>query len=277
VTLEDQFYELYRDYFRHAENGRRWNLERDIPWNACNPKTSEKVAQAVEAFMAVEMYLPDYTSKILHLVRNSRGRAWFQANWGYEESKHSMALEEWLIRSGKRTEQQAHEYSDSLLQQEWELPFDTPRRMIIYTTLQELSTQLNYRKLMALAKDEGDEALVTTLGLISRDEAAHFKFFKDGTKVFLEDNRDATLMDIQHVLTNFKMPAIDLISGWQDYLNNIVELGLFSARIFLGEVVQPALKQLEVTRADLKAVVQASGLTTLVEPTARQSLHFLRP
>jgi len=276
VTLEDQFYDMYREYFRHAENGRRWNVERDIPWDKCNPQTNDKVAQAVEAFMAVEMYLPDYTSKILHLVRHSRGRAWFQANWGYEESKHSLALEEWLIHSGKRTERQVRDYSDSLLQQEWDMPFDTPRRMIIYTTLQELSTQLNYRKLMALAKAENDEALVTALGFISRDEAAHFKFFKDGARLFLEDNRDATLLDIQYVLTNFKMPAIDLISEWQEYLNNIVELGLFSARIFLGEVVQPALKQLEVTRADLKAVVDASGIANLIEPKAKSALNFVR-
>ena len=274
MTLEDKFYEAYREYFRHAENGRRWNVERDIPWNQCNPQTSEKVAQAVEAFMAVEMYLPDYTSKILHLVRHSRGRAWFQANWGYEESKHSMALEEWLIQSGKRTEAQAREYADTLLQKEWELPFETPRQMIIYTTLQELSTQLNYRKLNTLAREEGDEALVTALGYISRDEAAHFKFFKDGVKLFLEDNRDATLLDIQYVLTNFKMPAIDLIAEWPTYLNNIVELGLFSARIFLTEVVTPALKQLEVTRADLKAVVENSGINTLVEKP--KSLQFMR-
>jgi hypothetical protein len=32
-------------------------------------------------------------------VRGSRGRAWFHANWGYEESKHSMALGDWLLRS----------------------------------------------------------------------------------------------------------------------------------------------------------------------------------
>lgn len=276
MTLEDRFYELYREYFRHAENGRRWNVERDIPWDQCNPRTSDKVAQAVEAFMAVEMYLPDYTSKILHLVRHSRGRAWFQANWGYEESKHSMALEEWLVRSGKRTEQQVRDYANELLQREWDLPFDTPRQMIIYTTLQELSTQLNYRKLLTLARAEGDEALVTTLGFISRDEAAHFKFFKDGARLFLEDNRDATLLDIQHVLTHFKMPAIDLIADWQTYLNNIVELGLFSARIFLAEVVQPVLKQLEVTRSDLKAVVDAAGLGGLVQPKARPSLNFVR-
>lgn len=276
MTLEDQFYEHYREYFRHAENGRRWNVERDIPWNQCNPQTSEKVAQAVEAFMAVEMYLPDYTSKILHLVRNSRGRAWFQANWGYEESKHSLALEEWLVQSGKRTEQQVRDYAEELLAKEWDMPFDTPRRMMIYTTLQELSTQLNYRKLNALAKTEGDEALVSALGYISRDEAAHFKFFKDGVKLYLDHDRDATLADIQYVLTNFKMPAIDLIAEWQTYLNTIVELGLFSARIFLTEVVQPALKQLEVTRADLKAVVENSGITQLVEPKPRPALNFVR-
>jgi acyl-[acyl-carrier-protein] desaturase len=52
------------------------------------------------------MYLPDFTAKLLNMIRRSRGRAWFHVNWGYEESKHSLALEAWLLASGHRTEEQ---------------------------------------------------------------------------------------------------------------------------------------------------------------------------
>src|SRR6266850_1355579 len=103
AQLENRFYELYIDFFNRAEAERRWNVQKDIPWDKCNPKVSDAIALIVESFCAVELFLPDYTSKILQLIRKSRGRAWFQANWGYEESKHSLVLEEWLVRSGKRS------------------------------------------------------------------------------------------------------------------------------------------------------------------------------
>ena len=273
VTFENRFYELYLDFFRHAEAGRRWNIDKDIPWDKCNPETNDKVAYLVEGFTGVEMYLPDYTSKILHLVRKSRGRAWFQANWGYEESKHSIALDTWLVRSGKRTQEQVREYGDALLEKEWDMPFNTPTQMMVYTTLQELATQLNYRRLRELARQENDEALVATLNFIGRDEAAHHKFFKDGVKLLLEEDRDKTLEDIQIVLSQFKMPAIDLIPDWQEYLNTIVDMGLFSARLYMTDVVQPVLKAWDISRAELKTVMRESSAGI---PKVQPSLNFVR-
>src|SRR5579863_10664047 len=128
AQLENRFYELYLDFFNRAEVERRSNIQKDIPWDQSNPKTSDEIALIVESFMAVELYLPDYTSKILELVRKSRGRAWFQANWGYEESKHSLVLEEWLLASGKRSKKELNGFIDQVLAREWNLPFGTPRQ-----------------------------------------------------------------------------------------------------------------------------------------------------
>ena len=110
AAIEGKFHDLYLAYFHKAEAHRRWNLLNDIPWEKTGTNPDPDVVQVVQAFMAVEMFLPDYTSKLLHLVRSSRGRAWFQANWGYEESKHSLALEMWLTNSGARTEAQIREF-----------------------------------------------------------------------------------------------------------------------------------------------------------------------
>jgi acyl-[acyl-carrier-protein] desaturase len=46
--------------------------------------------------------------------RSSRARAWFYANWGNEESKHSLALADWLLRSRARTEGQMTELEGQL-------------------------------------------------------------------------------------------------------------------------------------------------------------------
>src|SRR6266480_4680836 len=92
TELEPAMWRLYRDFFDQAEKKRRWSLRDDIPWDQCNPQLDPAIGDVVESFCGVELYLPDYTSKILPVVRSSKGRTWFCANWGYEESKHSLVL-----------------------------------------------------------------------------------------------------------------------------------------------------------------------------------------
>ena len=99
--MEEAYYRLFREFFCRAERKRRWTLEVDIPWHQVNGAMNPAVADVVESFCAVAMYLPDYIARLMPVVRSSRGRAWFHANWGYEESKLSLGLGEWLLRSDR--------------------------------------------------------------------------------------------------------------------------------------------------------------------------------
>jgi len=92
IALQEKLYRQYMEFFEKAERDRRWSLFDDIPWDDINPEASEELALCVETFAAVEMFLPDYVASGINVVRDWFGRAWFQANWGYEESKHSFAL-----------------------------------------------------------------------------------------------------------------------------------------------------------------------------------------
>ncbi len=252
AQLENRFFELYMEFFNRAEVERRWNIQKDIPWDMSNPAVTDDVALIVESFMAVELYLPDYTSKILNLVRKSRGRAWFQANWGYEESKHSLVLEQWLLKSKKRTQKELNEFTEQVLQKEWNLPFETPRQMMIYTTFQELSTGLNYRNLRRRAIEQDDQALATALSFVARDESAHYQFFQDGVKLHLKEDRDGTLEDIKFVLQGFRMPAHDLIPDWERRGEVIIGQKVFSDRIFFKDIMRPILSVLGTSRHELK-------------------------
>ncbi len=254
AAFENGFYQLYLEFFNRAEEERRWNVQKDIPWDKCNPAVSDNIALIVESFCAVELFLPDYTSKILQLIRKSRGRAWFQANWGYEESKHSLVLEEWLVRSGKRTPQDISAFADTVLANEWTLPFQSPRQMMVYTVFQELSTGLNYKNLRRKAIEQGDGALSTALSFVARDESAHYHFFQDGVKLYLKADRDGTLRDIQHVLENFRMPAQDLIPNWEVRGKTIIGEKIFSDRIFYKDIMRPVLAVLGTSRDELAAL-----------------------
>lgn len=250
--IEEMFYENYLRYFANAEAKRRWHMERDIPWEKTTQNCSDVTAFIVESFTAVEMFLPDYTHKIMELVRKSRGRAMFQANWGYEESKHSMVLEEWLIRSGKRTEEQVREFEKQLLGAEWDLPFESPRQMIIYTMIQEMATGLNYTNLRRRVEEEGDEALARTLRWVSSDESAHYNFFRKGVKAYLQLEPDETIADIKFVFQHFVMPAQALIPGWAERGASIEASGIYTPKVYLTKIYRPVLEDLGITRQQLK-------------------------
>ena len=271
AEIENLFYNNFLKFFKNAEAKRRWNIEGDIPWDKVNPGSSDLTADIVQFFSAVEMYLPDYTSKLMPLIRESRGRAWFHANWGYEESKHSMVLEEWLVRSGKRSEEQLRAFADSLLDgKAWDLPFDHPRQMMIYTMTQELATGLSYTNLRRRAISEGDGALAGLLAWVAADESAHYNFYRSGVKAYLARQPEETVADIKFVFEQFTMPGKALIPGWEECRRNIDAAGIYGARHYLGKVRLPIMQDLGLTRTQLKSAGVGTSQADLMADYADQ-------
>jgi acyl-[acyl-carrier-protein] desaturase len=186
-------------------------------------------------------------------MRDDFGRGWFLANWGYEESKHSLALREYLRKTGQRSDEQIVDYERQILAKEWKTPFSTSREMTLYPMLQELTTYVFYKKHKALAQEKGDELLATIYGLIGRDEIAHFGFYAAVVRILLEEDRDGTLRDLAHVFKNFTMPAYDLVPDYEDRVKMMREAGM-DRNAFVAEVWLPALKAIGVTRAELSAI-----------------------
>lgn len=266
-AIEDAFFEQYVAYFRKAEDTRRWRLHHDIPWGDVNPDVSDDVATIVEGYYAVESYLPDYIHTMIEMIRRSRGRVWFQANWGYEESKHALAWETWLITSGKRTQAQMDEYTAYLSEKQWNLPYDTPRRMMAYQMVQERATYLNYHNLAARVEErEHDPALATALRIVSKDEIAHHGFFYNGIRTYLKYEPVETLEDIAHVLKSFTMPARDFLWNWPEFEELVAQAGIYGPREHVKDVQNPILNALgyanrrEVERAALRLRIAPDGI-----------------
>ena len=253
--VESELWQIYRDYFDHAERKRRWRIRDDIPWDECNPNLDPAIADVIETFCCVELYLPDYVSKVLPLVRQSKGRAWFYANWGYEESKHSMVLSDWLLRSGSRTDEYMVYLEQMVFEREWNLPHDNPMGMLAYAMVQEHATFINYRNLRARAKAlGGDPCLDRILGLVSADEAAHYGLFKSFFDLFLKVDRDGAIAALRPVLNQFQMPAIhDLLDQNARRIAAIRSLEIFNEEIFFRDVYDHLLRSLDLTKADLRA------------------------
>jgi acyl-[acyl-carrier-protein] desaturase len=250
--LRAAFYRLYREFFAHAERKRRWSLEDDIPWDQVNRNLDPAIGDVVESFCAVELYLPDYIAKAMPMTRGNKGWAWFHANWGYEESKHSLALGDWLLKSGARSDEQMADVEGQVSAREYEPPEGSGVGMIIYAMVQELATFVHYRNLRRKVDEEGDPALSRLLTLVAVDERAHHAFYRNVVQLFLELDRKETLEQVARIMLNFSMPAVYLLADSRKRMNEVRELGIFSEELYFTEVYQPILASLGLSHRDIR-------------------------
>lgn len=250
LTQREKIYRAYCEFFNTADKKRRWNPFNDIPWEKINPTlNTEDDAICLETFCGVELYVPDYTSNAFNLTRNLFGAAWFEASWGYEESRHALAYREYLIRSGLRTEEQYNAFEDKIFSKVWKLPFQTRRQMNCYGALQESATYLIYASQREKARRNGNEVLDKIYFLISRDEAAHRGFYQKLLQFELEEDREGALEDLAKVAFNFQMPGVGLIPEYDERLK-VLGVGL-SPQYFLQHGIFPLLRAVGTDRAEL--------------------------
>ncbi len=245
---------LFREYFDLAERKRRWSIRDDVPWDDTNTAgLSPAIADVVETFCAVELFLPDYLAKTIPGVRAIRGRAWFFANWGYEESKHSMVLEDWLLKSKSRTDEQMADLHRDVVAHEWQVPYDNNRVMVCYTLVQELATWLHYVQLRKIVEAEGGcPALQRILTLVATDERAHYDFFRRLAEIYLAFDREGTVEALRIAVNGFAMPAVHMLTDSRRRIQAVKDLFIFDDQIFVEQVVNPLLEKLGLTRADLR-------------------------
>jgi acyl-[acyl-carrier-protein] desaturase len=257
AAREERVYREYMSFFEQAEKKRRWRIDEDLPWELAETSPHDPVlAACAEVFAGVEMHLPDYVSSGMNLVRDHFGQTWFLANWAYEESKHAIALREYLRRTGQRTGEQSDEYGRRILAGRWELPFSTIRQMTIYGALQEMTTFASYKRLEEAAQRRGDALLARICQTIARDEMAHTGFYVRVTGLLLEEDGPGTRADLAHVFRHFRMPTAHLVPDWEHHAEVMRGVGLDRAAFFT-EVWQPLLRRLGVDRRDLPRAKEA--------------------
>lgn len=253
--IERSFLGLYRWYVSRSQKTRNWNPNTDFDWRKFRTDHSEKMNTILEGFFATEQYVPDYVFTFLKVIRKSHGRSHFHIRWGSEEEKHADLWENTLLFSRFRTPQWIEDYKHALREQEWELPWDDPLRMVFYTVIQERATQVNYLNagLIANGKWEGDEfagdvdpILANASKIIAIDEAAHYNFFLEGARLYLYYYPTQALEALADVINSFAMPAQTIIPNYDKFGQTLVDSGVFGARAYVIDTLDVALKNLGI-------------------------------
>ncbi|WP_179948631.1 acyl-ACP desaturase [Spirosoma rigui] len=160
-----------------------------------------------------EEALPTYESWLMDMIgvdqENANSWSRWIRSWTAEENRHGDLLNKFLYLSG-RVNMRAMEVSTQYLIADG---FDIgtgrdPYRNFVYTSFQELATNLSHRRTATLAKQAGCPQLSKICGVIASDEMRHAKAYKAFVdQIFAVDPSEMMLAFEDMMRKKIVMPA----------------------------------------------------------------------
>lgn len=160
-----------------------------------------------------EEALPTYESWLMMMddISRSEEGGWVKWNrlWTGEENRHGDLLNKYLYLSGRVNMRQMEISTQYLIADGFDIGTGhDPYRNFIYTSFQELATNISHRRVASLAKKDGDTLLSKMCGVIAADEARHAKAYKDFmSKIFEVDPNEAMIAFEDMMRKKIVMPA----------------------------------------------------------------------
>jgi acyl-[acyl-carrier-protein] desaturase len=148
---------------------------RDLPYDYIAVLIGDTITE--EALPTYESWLMDVIG--VDQVDNPSGWSRWVRAWTAEENRHGDLLNKYLYLSG-RVNMRAMEVSTQfLIADGFDIGTDRdPYRNFIYTSFQELATNVSHRRTATLAKKFGNPHLSKICGVIASDEMRHAKAYK---------------------------------------------------------------------------------------------------
>lgn len=160
-----------------------------------------------------EEVLPTYESWLTAIQPANKEREggwnqWVRA-WTSEENRHGDILNKYLYLSGRVNMREMEISTQHLLTDGFDVgTANDPYRSFIYTSFQELATNLSHRRVARFAKQEGDDLLARICGNVAADEARHASAYKSFVeKIFGIDPNGMMLAFEDMMRKRIVMPA----------------------------------------------------------------------
>lgn len=244
------------DFLPDSTNENFYNSIKDLRASADN--LSYDLVAVLIGDTITEEALPTYESWLTMVDGVSRDEegGWMKwvRHWTAEENRHGDVLNKYLYLSG-RVNMRAMETSTQYLIADG---FDIgtghdPYRNFIYTSFQELATNVSHRRVASLAKKDGDALLSKMCGVIASDEARHAKAYKDFmSRIFEVDQNEAILAFEDMMRKKIVMPAhflrevgLNIGQTFGHFTDAAQRLGVYTAVDYV-EIMQSLLNEWKI-------------------------------
>ncbi len=184
-----------------------------------------------------EEALPTYESWLMDVEGidqdNKNGWSKWIRGWTAEENRHGDLLNKYLYLSGRVNMREMEISTQHLLSDGFDIQTGRdPYRNFIYTSFQELATNISHRRVATLSKKAGNTRLAKICGIIAADEARHANAYKNfvsrifeldpsGMMLAFEDMMKKKIVMPAHLLTESGGRIGDLFAHFSDAAQRI--------------------------------------------------------
>ena len=160
-----------------------------------------------------EEALPTYESWLMDVdgITKTEPHGWSKwiRMWTAEENRHGDLLNKFLYLSGRVNMRQMEISTQHLIADGMDIQCARdPYKNFVYTSFQELATNISHRRTATLAKKYGSNQLSQICGVIAGDEARHARAYKSFvTKIFEIDASEMMLAFENMMRKRIVMPA----------------------------------------------------------------------
>jgi len=205
-----------------------------------------------------EEALPTYESWLATVegVSKDEEGGWMRwlRNWTAEENRHGDLLNKYLYLSGRVNMRQMEISTQYLIADGFDIGTDRdPYRNFIYTSFQELATNISHRRVASLAKRDGDALLSKMCGVIASDEARHAKAYTDFIFQILKVDPSEVMIAFEDMMRKkIVMPAHFLReigqkagAAFEHFADAAQRLGVYTAVDYV-EIMQDLIKDWQI-------------------------------
>ena len=231
-TLEKSIGDFVKKYLMPVEKS--WQPTDFLPDSTADNFVSEVVKMQQEAKelsydfwvvligdMVTEEALPTYESWLLDVdgIDQHKKNGWgdWIRTWTAEENRHGDVLNKYLYLSGRVNMREIEQTMQYLIKDGMAIGTDRdPYKNFVYTSFQELATNVSHKRVSELAYEKGNKMLGKMCQIIAGDEMRHHLAYREFVKKILEyDPSEMMLAFAEMMKKTITMPAMHLRESGQ--------------------------------------------------------------
>lgn len=190
-----------------------------------------------EALPTYESWLMDVTG--IDQVNGNQDNGWAKwvRSWTAEENRHGDVLNKFLYLSGRVNMREMEVTTQHLIADGFDIGTDRdPYKNFVYTSFQELATNISHKRVGKMAADKGNYILAKMCKIIAGDEMRHHLAYREFVKVILTFDPSEMMLAYQDMMKKkIVMPAHFIResggaigSAFVDFSNSAQRIGVYT-------------------------------------------------
>ncbi|WP_010519612.1 acyl-ACP desaturase [Croceivirga radicis] len=194
-----------------------------------------------EALPTYESWLMDVEGVDQHDGKENSWSKWVRA-WTAEENRHGDVLNKYLYLSGRVNMREIEITTQHLIADGFDIGTDRdPYKNFVYTTFQELATNISHKRVGKLAKQKGNALLAKMCNIIAGDEMRHHLAYREFVKTIMEYDPSGMVLAFADMMKKkIVMPAHFLRESggsmgeaFEQFSNCAQRLGVYTAQDYI--------------------------------------------